>query len=155
MSPLVSKKACKQIFDIIEDRQREYPREPVTQNQVLAILKKRAYGKSKLSARHVRRVFRELLEDGKIVKSTRGQYWLRENLEKNLAYQKILLESEKKFWGCVDNLRIQKIAELEHMLDVQEQHYEEMIERREVLEELPEPAKEEIIRAKRALSKRK
>lgn len=144
---MVSKQVCEKVFRIIERLQKESPRKAVTEKQV--------HTKIELSLRHVRRAFRKLREDRKIIRSGRGQYWLQEYLERTLEYLKRELELEKEFWGAVDKLRIQKIAELEHELDVQYQHYEEMLEHREILEELPPVTKGEILRAKRTLSKRK
>lgn len=139
MSISVRKKVCEKILKIIEDLQKGFPREPVRQKQVYDKLKKQTFNKLELSPRHVRRAFRKLRKDSKIIRSDRGQYWLPEYLERNIEYLKRRIEFEKSFWETVDDLRSKKIAELERKLLHLERCHEDMLEhheRQEILREL-------------------
>jgi len=130
----VSEKVYTEILQIIEALQKESPWKPVMQKQVYDKLRRRVHCKSLLSARHVRRAFSKLVNDEKIVKSGRGQYWLPEYLERNINYLKRRIEFEKDFWRIVDTQRLKRITELEQKLEELERHQD----RQEILRELRE-----------------
>ena len=128
MTVSVSKKVYEQVLQVIEDLQKKSPYKPVTQKQVC--------GKFQLNDRHVRRAFRKLREDGRIIRYAHGQYWLPASLERNIEYLKRRIEFEKGFWQDVDNLRLQKIAELEQRLKDMELHYEDEKERARIVKRI-------------------
>lgn len=134
----VSRNVCEQVFQTIRRLQKRSPRQPVTQIQVQDIFK-RALSKPDLSERHVRRVFRKLRENGKIIRSGRGQYWLPEYHDRKIDYLKRQLQLERDFWGTVDEQRQKRVFELELKLEHQELLYEDIqdyYEKQEILRNL-------------------
>jgi len=131
---------CKQILEVIQVLQKKSPSQPVTQKQVHSELKHN-FKKPDLTDRTVRRAFRKLREDRKIIRSDRGQYWLRKYLKRNKDYLKQQQELEKEFYGTVNHLLVKRVIELEKKLAQQEIDYEDIIDSYEKQEILRDQAR--------------
>ena len=117
-----------EIFSILKEIQENNPKDSITKKQVVE--------KTGRSYSSIQRAFRDLCQNGILIKEKRGQYWIKEYHEKNIDYLKRAKEWSDVFWSHVDTLyvdELQKLRQENEELFESITRYEEDIARKECL----------------------
>lgn len=121
------------VFEIVEKLQQSTPSQPVTKSMVFSRIKER---RIELSYRQIGRVFSILTVKGRIVRESRGQYWLPKYLAINLEYLKRLYEVQKTIMDRLQTMNAKQLREFEEKLFLSQERevlLDEQIEREEIL----------------------
>lgn len=108
------------IYKIIEKHQKNRFRESFTKKQIAA--------KTRYSYRSVERAINEFVDKGFLIRTKRGEYWIRNQYENYEEYLKEVIKWNEEFLETVETIYKEKISKLYEDLEIVERAYQEMVD---------------------------